>query len=468
MRMRSMFLKIFLCFWATGLLVALAAILTWNMQPEMVIRRWRAAMGDAVSMYAQSAAEVYDRYGDDALRNYLYRMGGRSHIHGALLDDKGTPIAGMAPPSAMRLAQTAQQSGQLEFSVHGDRAIAAMRVIGPSGRGYVLAAALPPGPGGALGLGMRAFRWGVSFVISGLICYLFALYLTRPVLRLRNASRQLATGNLAARANPKMERRRDELGELVRDFNQMAERIESLVTGQRQLLSDISHELRSPLARLNVALGLARQRAGDPATPHLDRIELEAERLNELIGRILSLARMQGASGPTEKKRVNLEELLGDVAADGEFEAQEHDCAVRLDMADGVGGCELMGSPDQLRSALENIVRNAIRYTEPGSEVSISASCSAGKAVIAVRDHGPGVPEPELKNLFLPFYRVANARERQTGGTGLGLAITERAVNLHGGSVRALNAQGGGLIVEVRLPLASPAALPSPTHVSVG
>jgi two-component system sensor histidine kinase CpxA len=315
---------------------------------------------------------------------------------------------------------------------------------------------------------MRAFRWGVSFVISGLICYLFALYLTRPVLRLRNASRQLATGNLAARANPKMERRRDELGDLVRDFNQMAERIESLVNGQRQLLSDISHELRSPLARLNVGLGLARQRAGDAATPHLDRIELEAERLNELIGRILSLARMQSASGPTEKKRVNLDELLSDVAADGEFEAQEHDCEVRLHVSDEARECELMGSPDQLRSALENIVRNAIRYTEPGSEVSISVNCSAGTAIIAVRDHGPGVPESELHNLFRPFYRVANARERQTGGTGLGLAITERAVDLHGGSVRALNASGGGLIVEVRLPLASPAALPSPTHVSVG
>jgi two-component system sensor histidine kinase CpxA len=465
--MRSMFLKIFLWFWVTGVLVGLAAVITLNLQPEMVVRRWKAAMSEAISIYAQSAAEEYDHYGKDALQNYLQRLGGSAHIHGSLLDENGTPIFGMVPPPAMRLVGQTLRSGQPEFSIHGDRALAAMKAVGPSGRIYVFVAFMPRGPIGALGVGMQALRWGVSFIISGLICYLLAMYLTRPMLRLRTASRQLAAGNLSARASAKMERRRDEIGELVRDFNQMAERIESLVNGQRQLISDISHELRSPLARLNVALGLARQRAGDAATGPLDRIELEAERLNELIGKLLSLARMQSASEPPEKTQVELEELLCDIAADAEFEAQEHNCSVRVSCSDDASTCEVMGSPELLRSALENVVRNAIRYTGEGSDVNISMNCQAGKAIISVRDHGPGVPDSELKNLFRPFYRVANARDRKTGGTGLGLAITERAISLHGGTVQASNAPDGGLIVEVRLPLATAVpAIEPPVAVS--
>jgi two-component system sensor histidine kinase CpxA len=367
----------------------------------------------------------------------------------------------------MRLVGQALHSGQPEFSIHGDRATAAVRAVGPSGHTYVFVAFMPRGPIGALGVGMQALRWGVSFIISGLICYLLARYLTRPMMRLRAASRQLAAGDLSARASARMERRRDEIGELVRDFNQMAERIETLVNGQRQLISDISHELRSPLARLNVALGLARQRAGEAATGPLDRIELEAERLNELIGKLLSLARMQSASEPPEKTPVQLEELLSDIAADAEFEAQEHNCSVRVSSSADASTCEVMGSSELLRSALENVVRNAIRYTGQESDVSIGMNCSEGKAIITVRDHGPGVPDSELKNLFRPFYRVANARDRKTGGTGLGLAITERAISLHGGTVQALNAPDGGLIVEVRLPLA-PAAPAIESPVAVG
>jgi two-component system sensor histidine kinase CpxA len=466
--MRSMFLKIFLWFWVTGVLVGFAAIVTLNLQPEIVVRRWRAAMGEAVSMYAQSSAEEYDRYGKGALENYLQRLGASAHIHGSLLDESGNSIFGMVPPPATRLMQQTLQSGQPAFSIHGDRALAAMKAIGPSGRTYVFIAFMPRGPIGALGVSVQAFRWAVSFLVSGLICYLLTLYLTRPVLRLRTTARQLAAGNLSARAPAKMERRRDEIGELVRDFNLMAERIETLVNGQRQLLSDISHELRSPLARLNVALGLARQRAGAAAAAPLDRIELEAERLNELIGRLLSLARMQAASEPPEKTRVNLQELLSDVAEDAGFEAQERNCTVHLNAPEDAGSCDVMGSPELLRSALENVVRNAIRYAEPGSEVGITMTCSGGKAVVAVRDHGPGVPESELQNLFRPFYRVADARERQTGGTGLGLAITERAVSLHGGTIRAMNAPDGGLIVEASLPLAAPSSATAAIPVSVG
>jgi two-component system, OmpR family, sensor histidine kinase CpxA len=454
--MRSLFLKIFLSFWIAGVLVSLGAVITWNLQPEVVVRRWRTAMGEAASLYAQGAAAEFEERGLQGVTNYLQRLDTSAYIHAALLDENGTLIAGTAPRAAVGLMKLAGESGQPEFSVRNDRAYAAIRIVGPSGRAYMFAASMPRGPMGALGIGMRALRWVVSILVSGLICYLLTLYLTRPVLRLRTASHQIAGGNLSARAAPVMEKRRDEIGELVRDFNQMAERIESLVNSQRQLISDISHELRSPLARLNVALGLARQRAGSSAAAPLDRIEREAERLNEMIGKLLALARMQAAAGLPEKTRMKLDELLRDIAADAEFEAQARDSAVR--MINAGEGCEVIGSPELLRSALENVVRNAIRYTEGGTDVEISVGAADDQAVITVRDHGPGVPESEMPNLFRPFYRVAGARERETGGTGLGLAITYRAVNLHGGNVRAANAEGGGLAVEVRLPLAPPVA----------
>lgn len=453
--MRSLFLKIFLSFLATVVLIVVAVIITWSLQPEIVVNRWRGATGEAVALYAQSAAEEIDRYGQTALSNYLQRLENTSRMQAALLDDKGQVLAGSLSPAAKNLATEAAASGQPEFTIHGGSALAAQRTLGPSGRNYVFVAEMPRGgPFGAFRPSARtqAFRIALAVLISGIICYWLTWYLTRPILRLRTASHQLAAGDLTARAGPEVARRRDELGDLVRDFNRMAERIEALVTSQRQLLSDISHELRSPLARLSVALGLARQRAPNEATGALDRIEQEAERLNEMIGRLLTLARMQEAAEPPQKSTVDLEELVAEVAADAAFEAQEHQCTVRLVSAEP---CQTQGSPDLLRSAVENVVRNAIRYTRPGTEVELSLKAPRNNyawAEITVRDRGPGVPEAELPNLFRPFYRVTRARERETGGAGLGLAITERAVSLHGGAVHAVNRPEGGLEVQIRLP----------------
>ena len=449
--MRSLFLKIFLIFWATMVVVGAVLIYTWGIQPEVIVSRWRGATSDAVALYAQSAAEELDRYGMVALNNYFQRLEQSAHIHAALFDEDERLIAGRVSKDAADLAPHAGQGGEPAFKIQGSTALAAQRTIGPTGRVYILVAEMPRGPVGTVRRLARAQmgQWIAAILLSGLICYLLTLYLTRPILRLREGSRELAAGNLSARAPAELERRRDELGELVRDFNQMAERIERLVTSQRQLISDISHELRSPLARLNVALGLARQRAGAEAISALDRIEREAERLNEMIGKLLSLARMQGAMGPPEKSRVQLDEMVKEVAEDAEFEAQERNCAVRV-----VGSikCATEGSPELLRSAVENVVRNAVRYTAPGSEVEITLANRDSSAEITVRDHGPGVPEAELQHLFRPFYRVANARERETGGAGLGLAITDRAVRLHGGTVAAANAPGGGLVVKITVP----------------
>jgi two-component system sensor histidine kinase CpxA len=304
------------------------------------------------------------------------------------------------------------------------------------------------GPRGVPGLGIL-----LAILSSGLVCFILARYLTSPILQLRTATQKLSAGDLTARAeSPRF--RHDEIGELVRDFNLMAERLENLVNGQNRLLTDISHELRSPLARLNVALELARQRSGPEASSALDRIDRETNRLNELIQRLLTVARLEAGQADAEVVPVTLEELIREIAKDATFEAQRRDCRVETVIGKNV---EVMGNPVLLHSAIENVVRNAIRYTQEKSavEISLDAEQQAGKreAVIRVMDSGPGVPEQELEKVFQPFYRLDDARGRQTGGVGLGLAITDRAVRLQGGTVRASNRPQGGLVVEIRLPV---------------
>jgi two-component system sensor histidine kinase CpxA len=241
----------------------------------------------------------------------------------------------------------------------------------------------------------------------------------------------------------------------------MADRLEKSVKAQARLLNDISHELRSPLARLNVALGLSRQRSGPEAQSSLERIELEANRLNELIGRLLTIARLESGDQAMQKVPIRLQDLIREIAQDAEFEAQSRKCHVNVSQMDD---CAVMGNLSLLRSAIENVVRNAIHYTREGTDVQIRSECRQGttgtEAVIKISDSGPGVPEEALDKLFQPFYRIDDARGRQTGGVGLGLAITERAVRLHGGTIQASNRAEGGLMIEIRLP-----ALPAKNEI---
>jgi two-component system sensor histidine kinase CpxA len=454
--MRSLFLKIFLWFWTTVLLIGVAIVVTWSLQPEIVFTRWQALMTEALATHAQNVAEIYERQGPSAAASYLQRLSRIGRMQMALLDDHGQVLVGKPSAEAARVAARVLQTGQPAFEIKPRVAYNAQLGASPSGRHYVLLTEMPrAGPFFLFRATTltQVLRWILAILISGVICYLLTRYLTGPILRLRAAARELAAGNLGARADASMEKRRDELGQLVRDFNQMADRIETLLNSERQLIRDISHELRSPLARLNVALGLARQRAGAEAAPQLDRIEREAERLNELIGRLLTLARLEGAAVPPEQEPISLADLVRDVAEDAGFEAESRHCSVQVKAAED---CTTVGSPDLLRSAVENVVRNAVRYTAEGTQVEINLACVGEDgnrwAAIRVRDHGPGLPESELGNVFRPFYRVTHARERETGGTGLGLAITERAVRLHGGTITAANAPGGGLLVEMRFP----------------
>jgi two-component system sensor histidine kinase CpxA len=265
----------------------------------------------------------------------------------------------------------------------------------------------------------------------------------------RDVSYRLAAGDLQARVGPQVAARRDEIGDLVRDFDAMASRIEALVHSQGQLLSDISHELRSPLARLNVALELARRKAGPDAQADLERIEAEADRMNELIGRVLALARAESSEPSDTPEPVDVAEVVRHVTGDADYEAQRQHRSVALRIA---AAPSVNGDPRLIASAVDNVVRNAVRYTPEQSTVEVVVDGTDREALISVRDHGPGVPASETERIFTPFHRVEPGRNRETGGVGLGLAIARRAIAVHGGSITAENAFDGGLRVTIRLP----------------
>lgn len=293
----------------------------------------------------------------------------------------------------------------------------------------------------------------IALGTAGLTWYGFHRYAVVPLRRLRKVTQQLAKGDLSARVGEGLLYHKGEVADLGRDVDRMAERTESLVGAHQRLIRDVSHELRSPLARLNVALELARQTAGPALSAPFDRIDRESDRLNELISQLLMLTRLENESGMLQRTDLDMAALIAEIAQDVDFEVKSMDRQV---IAQPAVPLILNGNRELLRQALENLVRNAARYTAAGTavEISLHTRDSGGRswAHIEVRDQGPGVPESELYDIFRPFYRVNDARERQSGGTGVGLAISDRAIRLHGGSLRAFNAVGGGLIMEVELP----------------
>jgi two-component system sensor histidine kinase CpxA len=303
----------------------------------------------------------------------------------------------------------------------------------------------------------------VAIIVGGLTTFALVLLVTFPVVRLRKAARELAMGKLNTRVVwPKAQARffaGDEIDALIHDFNHMAERLESLVVAQKMLLRDVSHELRSPLARLSVALELAREDTDSKSEAHLDRIERETERLNQLIGQLLSLSSMEALEKVENFEPISLNHLIDRMVPDAEYEAHQRQCSMAFHAE---GECRIAGNEELLYRAIENVVRNAIRYTESGSEVEIwlwlKRLHGQPMAEIEVSDRGPGIPENQLSSIFRPFYRVDYARSPDTGGFGVGLAIAERAVRLHHGELVALNRKGGGATIRITLPALETAA----------
>jgi len=482
--MRSLFLKIFLSYWvAQALFLILAIIVTFAMRPSGEISNLQAQE----PKFLNETLQAYQAGGDDAARKYLRSVHDNQHVRLFVIDDQDHELLGRKLPDWIERVRRGQVHTADTFRGRfGPGQFLRQTLTADNGRRYMLIIDLPPeehpffGPHGIPGLGIL-----IAIISSGLVCYILARYLTSPIVQLRAATQKLASGDLTARAGMPGFRRHDEMAELMRDFDRMAERLEDLVTAQSRLLTDISHELRSPLARLNVALELARQRSGPDARSALDRIDREASRLNELIQKLLTIARLEAGQESIEKVPVDLELIIHEIAKDAAFEAQNRHCEVDAKIVDD---CVVMGSPSLLHSAIENVVRNAIRYTQEGTSVEVRLEQGVGlsnptpqnsalnndgvgkpEAVIRVTDSGPGVPEDALDKLFRPFYRIDDARGRQTGGVGLGLAITDRAVRLHGGTIRVSNRPQGGLMVEIRLPLTSaePSEIPDQRSVTI-
>ena len=453
--MKSLFLKIFVSYWmAQALFFMLAILVAYAMRPSREIAYLQAQE----ARFLNDAIQANQSGGEQGVWKYLRGVHDSYHVRLFVIDEQGHDILGRKPPEWLERAQRGHLSTADSFwgKFHPVQFLRAA-MTGPDGHPYTLFIELPPEPHGPFAIhGIPGLGLLIGIISSGLVCYILARYLTSPITRLRAAAQKMASGDLTARAGIPGSRRRDETAELVRDFDLMADRLENLVGAQRQLLRDISHELRSPLARLNVALELARQRSGADAYTALDRIERETSRLNEMIQRLLTLVRLEGGDDSLEKTEVHLQDLIQEIAKDATFEAQNRQCQVEVEASTDY---VVKGSPSLLHSAIENVVRNAIRYTEEGTTVRIRLQAEEGaegsQAVVQVTDSGPGVPQDALDKLFLPFYRIDDARGRQTGGVGLGLAITARAVSLHSGSVRAVNRPEGGLTVEIRLPLAS-------------
>ncbi|WP_430474682.1 ATP-binding protein [Thalassospira lucentensis] len=289
-----------------------------------------------------------------------------------------------------------------------------------------------------------------AFIFSAVLAW----YLTRPIIKLRDGFEELSKGNLDYRLGKNIGRRRDEIADLARDFDVMAERLQRLVASRDRLLNDVSHELRSPLARMQLAVGLARQKPDKSATS-LDRIEKEAVRLDELVGELLTLSRVE--SGAAQQQTwIDIDHLLGRVVGDARFEAEATGVTVSADFGGRQGDHGqmpvLMGSPELLRRAFENVVRNALRHSTEGQVVQITADDDRVEEqfCISISDQGPGIDVAKLEDLFEPFVR--GEANTWGAGFGLGLSIAQRAIRAHGGDIEIENLDEGGLRVLIFLP----------------
>lgn len=294
--------------------------------------------------------------------------------------------------------------------------------------------------------------YALVIAVIGLLGWLATIGIVSPVRRLTDVVEEFGRGNLASRVEIT---RRDEIGELARSFDEMADRIETLVTSERRLLQDISHELRSPLTRLKLAIRLARTAPDSGAA--LDRVDRETNRITSLVSEIVEVTRLEGDPAARSTEPVNLQRVIDETVDDCRIEAQLfRGCTIRLA---GKLSSEVPGDAELLRRAFENVLRNAIRYSPEKSDIDVWLAEDSAGAEIEVRDYGPGVPDELLQQIFDPFFRVEQARDEESGGIGLGLSIAKRSIRLHRGTITAKNAEPG-LRVRMSIPALTSVALP--------
>ncbi|RLL55661.1 HAMP domain-containing protein [Mariprofundus sp. EBB-1] len=454
-------------FWKVFLLLLCTLLITaaisnwlgekWRGENQLIESRLTqiSSMGEtAVSLFEAEGAASYQRWLRHDMRS--------RHGFGALINSDGVDIrvftrSGRRPPRPLPehltvLIDQAQTTHHQITLIEPPRLALALPLQGNNGN-YVWVAStmLSPDEMRQTGSNMKLIQLLIALFTITAVSMLLTRMLTRPIRSLQTTSEQLGHGELNARVEASVTKRNDELGDLALTINQMADRLDALINSHKQLLRDISHELRSPLARLEVALELARNEAGGKADAELDRIGLEADRINQLIGEVLTLARFEQGGVNLEVEALQLDEVLDEIIADACFEARTAGKEVNWDKGQA---CSIQADHLWIARAFDNVIRNAIRYTE--NSVDIAMHVSSQSATILIRDHGPGVPETALPQLFEPFFRVSDARERDkqtnSSGYGLGLAIASRAIALQHGTIHATNHPEGGLQIEIELP----------------
>lgn len=427
--MNSLFVKILLWFWAALVINTIGSAFISGLsapRPYLVSR--------VIAFQLVEARNAYETGGRAGLEQFMRRFHAVFAGEGMLTEASGRDLLTGADESSL----LGQAQGESRFPALRLRGAALARNSADGKYWFIFVI-----PHARLGSWFLLPQHWWMMAAGVFLCYLLAYYLTYPVRKLQRAVERFGRGDLSARSAT---RRRDELGDLGRTFDRMADRIQMLVDAERRLLLDISHELRSPLARLRVAVELAR--SGQNREAHLDRIDKEAERLNSLVGGLLQVTRAEGDPESWRREPVRLDRLLEELVDDSALEARARGSEVRLVSAQPA---TIEGDAELLRRAIENVIRNAIRHAPEGSAVEASLEAANGRAVVRIRDYGPGVPDESLPRIFDAFYRVETDRDRASGGAGLGLSIARRAVELHKGSIRARNA-GPGLLVEIDLP----------------
>lgn len=433
--MRTVFAKILL--WCLG--TSLLALAAYFLISGVLAGRYSGKGGPFERMVAfqvEEAEETYRSGGSAALARYLQRLQvyfGPEHF---FTDARGKDLVNGADRSAL-IAMAHGQSN--EPQPMGDRFVFVM----PSKDGAyrLIATGKPP-----------FTRWsflpyyGLILAVVALLCWLLAINIASPLRALAGTVERFGRGDLSVRAGS---RRRDEIGDVARAFDQMADRIGTLVTAERRLLQDISHELRSPLARLSFAAELARTAPDREAA--VARMKKEIERLTSLVGALVEVTRVEGDPSARRMEPLDLDGLVAELAESFGVEADARRCTIRLKI---VGATALRGDRELLTRAVENILSNAMRYAPEGSSIDLHLEAANGAAVLSVRDYGPGVPAEMLSKIFQPFFRVDDSRDHHTGGVGLGLAIANRAILAHHGRIVAENAHPG-LRVRIELPLDS-------------
>jgi two-component system sensor histidine kinase CpxA len=481
--MRRLFWRIFALFWASSvvLIIAIAWITSNNFENEKIPGLGITRLESVLNEHLRNAAHTLRDGGVGALRSMLAQQLDFGRISVYVLDADKKDLLGREVPAEIIVATDHAIADTQGLSANRMR----LRLLTAADGAKYTAIARFEGPT-LLRLLYRhpSTFWmhvGLAMAISACFALLLAAYITAPLARIRASARRVARGDLSAHIGDLPFGRSAEILALASEFDQMTARLRDLVEGQRRLIRDVSHEMRSPLSRMRIALELARANvkealvepvgaaltpvsaghgggerdaardfSGTEAVNQLDRIEREAERLEEMIAQAIQLTRMETTT-PSKVEDVALDQMVADIASDAAFEAQARPCSLHIAQSEAL---VVRAEADLVASAIENVVRNAVKYTAADTTVGIRLDHVEGQARVRVRDCGPGVPAGDCARIFEPYFRTDAARQRKSGGSGLGLAIAKRAIERQGGRIHASNADGGGLEVEILLPLA--------------